>query len=114
MNKLAQRLAQYQTGESNTHPTVSGKLVRVVGLTLEAICCSAAVGSMCRVETNDGFIDAEVVGFSEERLFLMPSERLTGVVPGAKVIPQTQASGIPVGMELLGRVLDGIGNPIDG
>ncbi|MCW8996678.1 MAG: flagellar protein export ATPase FliI [Psychromonas sp.] len=114
MNKLAQRVAQYQTGESITHPTVSGKLVRVVGLTLEAIGCSAAVGSLCRVETNDGFIDAEVVGFSGERLFLMPSERLTGVLPGAKVIPQTQAQGIPVGMELLGRVLDGIGNPIDG
>jgi flagellum-specific ATP synthase len=114
MNKLAQRLAQYQSGESVTHPTVSGKLVRVVGLTLEAVGCSAAVGSLCRVETNDGFIDAEVVGFSGERLFLMPSERLTGVLPGAKVIPQTQAQGIPVGMELLGRVLDGIGNPIDG
>ncbi|WP_435237042.1 flagellar protein export ATPase FliI [Psychromonas sp. PT13] len=114
MNDLGQRLAQYKSGESITHPTVSGKLVRVVGLTLEAIGCSAAVGSLCRVETNDGFIDAEVVGFSGERLFLMPSERLTGVLPGAKVIPQTQSQGIPVGMELLGRVLDGIGNPIDG
>jgi len=114
MNKLAQRLEQYKTGESITHPTVSGKLVRVVGLTLEAIGCSAAVGSLCKVETNDGFIDAEVVGFSGERLFLMPSERLTGVLPGAKVIPQLQGEGIPVGMELLGRVLDGIGNPIDG
>jgi len=114
MNELGQRLAKYKSGESITHPTVSGKLVRVVGLTLEAIGCSAAVGSLCRVETNDGFIDAEVVGFSGERLFLMPSERLTGVLPGAKVIPQTQGQGIPVGMELLGRVLDGIGNPIDG
>lgn len=114
MNNLSQRLAQYQVGESVTHPVVTGKLVRVVGLTLEAIGCSAAVGSMCKVETNDGFIDAEVVGFSGERLFLMPSERLTGVLPGAKVIPQTKEVGIPVGMELLGRVLDGIGNPIDG
>lgn len=114
MNSLAQRLAQYQTDELITHPTVSGKLIRVVGLTLEAIGCTAAVGSLCRVETNDGFIDAEVVGFSDERLFLMPSERLTGVVPGARVIPQSEAQGIPVGMELLGRVLDGIGKPIDG
>lgn len=114
MNKLADRLGQYQVGESITHPTVSGKLVRVVGLTLEAIGCSAAVGSLCLVETNDGFIDAEVVGFSGDRLFLMPSERLTGVQPGAKVIPQTKEQGIPVGMELLGRVLDGIGKPIDG
>ena len=114
MNKLGQRLAQYQVGEAVTRPTVSGKLVRVVGLTLEAIGCSAAVGSLCRVETNEGFIDAEVVGFSGDRLFLMPSERLTGVLPDAKVIPQAQGQGIPVGMALLGRVLDGLGNPIDG
>jgi len=114
MNALTQRLTQYQVGESITHPVVAGKLVRVVGLTLEAVGCSAAVGSMCKVETNDGFIDAEVVGFSSDRLFLMPSERLTGVLPGAKVIPQITEVGIPVGMELLGRVLDGMGNPIDG
>jgi len=114
MNSLAQRINQYQVGESIIHPVVAGKLVRVVGLTLEAVGCSAAVGSMCKVETNDGYIDAEVVGFSGDRLFLMPSERLTGVLPGAKVIPQTKEIGIPVGMELLGRVLDGMGNPIDG
>ena len=113
MNKLAQRLSQYQVGESITYPVVIGKLVRVVGLTLEAVGCSAAVGSMCKVKTNNGYIDAEVVGFSNDRLFLMPSERLTGVLPGAKVIPQTKEVGVPVGMELLGRVLDGIGNPID-
>jgi len=114
MNKLAQRIAQYKVAEVTAHPIVSGKLVRVVGLTLEAVGCSAAVGSLCRVQTNDGFIDAEVVGFSGERLFLMPSERLTGVLPGARVIPQTEEQGIPVGMELLGRVVDGIGKPIDG
>ena len=114
MNKLSQRIEQYQVGEAITHPVVAGKLVRVVGLTLEAVGCRAAVGSMCKVETNDGYIDAEVVGFSNDRLFLMPSERLTGVLPGAKVIPQTTEVGIPVGMELLGRVLDGMGNPIDG
>ena len=114
MNSITERLSKYQVGKSITHPTVSGKLIRVVGLTLEAVGCSAAVGSLCRVETNDGFIDAEVVGFSGDRLFLMPSERLTGVLPGARVIPQGESQGIPVGMELLGRVLDGIGNPIDG
>ncbi len=114
MNDINQRLSQYQVGEPITHPIVSGKLVRVVGLTLEAVGCIAAVGSLCKVETNDGFIDAEVVGFSGERLFLMPSERLIGVLPGARVIPQNETQGIPVGMELLGRVLDGIGKPIDG
>ncbi|WP_094752427.1 flagellar protein export ATPase FliI [Psychromonas sp. CD1] len=114
MNKLGLRFAQYKTSDSVIKPIVSGKLVRVVGLTLEAIGCIAAVGSLCKVESQDGFIDAEVVGFSGERLFLMPSERLTGVLPGAKVIPQMHQQGIPVGMELLGRVLDGMGRPLDG
>ncbi len=114
MNSLSQRLKQYDSKGFVTQPTVSGKLVRVVGLTLEAIGCSAAVGSLCTVETADGYIDAEVIGFSDERLFLMPSERLTGVLPGAKVIPQNGMQGFPIGMELLGRVVDGIGNPIDG
>ncbi|MCK5817842.1 MAG: flagellar protein export ATPase FliI [Psychromonas sp.] len=114
MSSLSERLAQYNLNGFVTQPTVSGKLVRVVGLTLEAIGCSAAVGSLCLVETTEGYIDAEVIGFSDERLFLMPSERLTGVLPGAKVIPQNGRQGFPIGMELLGRVVDGIGNPIDG
>jgi len=114
MTSLSERLKQYDSNGFVTQPTVSGKLVRVVGLTLEAIGCSAAVGSLCTVETVDGYIDAEVIGFSDERLFLMPSERLTGVLPGAKVIPKNARQGFPIGMELLGRVLDGIGNPIDG
>ena len=98
---------------SPKHPEVSGQLVRVVGLTLEAIGCRAAVGSICRIETLDGFLEAEVVGFSGEKLFLMPSEDLKGVVPGAKVTPIGNASDFPYGMHLLGRVVDGIGNPID-
>lgn len=114
MTSLSERLKQYDSNGFVTQPTVSGKLVRVVGLTLEAIGCSAAVGSLCTVETVDGYIDAEVIGFSDERLFLMPSERLTGVLPGAKVVPKNARQGFPIGMELLGRVLDGIGNPIDG
>jgi flagellar biosynthesis/type III secretory pathway ATPase len=61
---------------------ISGKYF---AFTVKAIGCSAAVGSLCTVETVDGYIDAEVIGFSDERLFLMPSERLTGVLPGAKV-----------------------------
>jgi len=114
MRSFTERLSQYQVGEAIPAPAVSGKLIRVVGLTLEAVGCCAALGSLCHVESNAGFIDAEVVGFSGDRLFLMPSERLTGVLPGARVIPQLEAQGVPVGMELLGRVLDGIGKPIDG
>jgi flagellum-specific ATP synthase len=61
-----------------------------------------------------GEIDAEVVGFSGERLYLMPSEQVTGILPGAKVTPISNHAGIPVGMELLGRVIDGVGKPLDG
>lgn len=61
-----------------------------------------------------GQMEAEVVGFSGDNLFLMPSEQITGILPGAKVTPLTGESGLPVGMELLGRVIDGVGNPLDG
>ncbi|MCG7585505.1 flagellar protein export ATPase FliI [Photobacterium sp. OFAV2-7] len=111
---LAERLSRYQTNNTACRPVASGRLVRVVGLTLEAVGCRAPLGSLCQVETLNGDIEAEVVGFSGETLFLMPSEQLTGIMPGAKVTPVLQNSGLPVGPELLGRVIDGVGNPLDG
>ncbi|WP_122034149.1 flagellar protein export ATPase FliI [Aliivibrio sp. EL58] len=114
MLSLSERLSQYKTTGLTTRAIASGKLVRVVGLTLEATGCRAPIGSSCLVETINGEIEAEVVGFSGENLFLMPNEQVSGVLPGAKVTPIVGGSGIPVGMELLGRVVDGVGNPIDG
>lgn len=111
---LLKRLQQYQTEGLGGRVAVAGKLTRVVGLTLEAIGCRAAVGSLCHIETQDGVLEAEVVGFSGEKLFLMPSEQLKGVIPGAKVTPLSEEHGIPVGMALLGRVIDGVGTPLDG
>jgi flagellum-specific ATP synthase len=110
---LLARLGAYQVSETATRPSVAGKLTRVVGLTLEAIGCRAAVGSLCRIETLDGYLEAEIVGFSGDKLFLMPSEQLKGVIPGAKVTPISDEHGIPVGMALLGRVIDGVGEPLD-
>jgi flagellum-specific ATP synthase len=114
MQSLAERLSNYKTQGLTTKAIASGKLVRVVGLTLEATGCKAPIGSTCIVETISGSMEAEVVGFSGENLFLMPSEQITGVLPGAKVTPVTSQKGLPVGMELLGRVIDGVGNPLDG
>ncbi len=111
---LLGKLQRYKIGEAAPRFNVAGKLTRVVGLTLEAIGCRTAVGTLCRIETLDGHLEAEVVGFSGEKLFLMPSEQLKGVVPGAKVTPIGEEHGIPVGMELLGRVIDGVGVPLDG
>ncbi|QUM83969.1 MULTISPECIES: flagellar protein export ATPase FliI [unclassified Moritella] len=114
MTELLTRLQQLKTDSLANKPTVAGKLTRVVGLTLEAIGCRAAIGSLCSVETDNGLMDAEVVGFDGDKLFLMPSEQVIGIIPGAKVTPLNETQGIPVGMELLGRVLDGVGKPIDG
>lgn len=96
-------------------PVVEGKLVRMVGLTLEAVGCRAAVGSRCLIIGFEGAqVEAQVVGFSGERLFLMPTDDIRGLEPEARVIPTGQACAAPVGQGLLGRVLDGTGKPLDG
>lgn len=74
---LLQRLQSYRVRYDLTRPTYG--LTRVVGLTLEAIGCRAAVGSLWLApNTLDGFLEAEVVGFAGDKLFLMPSEQLKG------------------------------------
>lgn len=93
---------------------LEGKLSRMVGLTLEAVGCRAPIGSRCRVETKTGkMIEAEVVGFAGDRLFLMPTGDPYGLEPDCRVIPISHESLVRVGFNLLGRVLDGAGNPLD-
>ena len=93
---------------------VEGKLSRMVGLTLEAEGCRAAIGSLCQVESKSGKkIGAEVVGFSGGRIFLMPTGSTYGLEPGCRVIPLGKHSLANVGFSLLGRVLDGAGNALD-
>ncbi len=86
----------------------------MVGLTLEAVGCQAAVGARCMVSTTEGDIEAEVVGFSGERLFLMPINDIRGLVADARVIPGEGMYEAPVGDALLGRVIDAYGKPLDG
>ena len=111
---LSERLSQYQRHIKIPAPAVAGVLTRVVGLTLEAKGLRAPVGSQCRIETMNGFVDAEIVGFNDQTLYLMPNDHISGVLPGARVIPQVNDTGLPVGMSLLGRVVDGLGRPLDG
>ncbi|TMN93810.1 flagellum-specific ATP synthase FliI [Pseudoalteromonas phenolica] len=111
---LAERLTRYQKHIKPFATPVAGSLTRVVGLTLEARGLSAPVGSQCKIETIRGFVDAEVIGFNGDTLYLMPNDHISGVLPGARVIPQLNESGLPVGMCLLGRVVDGLGRPLDG
>ncbi len=110
---LAERLSQYKKHIHQFAVPVAGSLTRVVGLTLEAKGLSAPVGSNCKIETIRGFVDAEVVGFNDDTLYLMPNDHISGVLPGARVIPQLKETGLPVGMSLLGRVVDGLGRPLD-
>jgi flagellum-specific ATP synthase len=94
---------------------VEGKLTRMVGLTLEAVGCQAAIGDRCRVKSANGSaIEAEVVGFAGDRLYLMPTGSLDGLAPSARVIPMGRGGDVAVGECLLGRVIDGAGRPLDG
>lgn len=111
---LSDRLSQYHQHIKVQVPAVAGILTRVVGLTLEAKGLRAPVGSQCKIETMNGFVDAEIVGFNDQTLYLMPNDHISGVLPGARVIPQLNDTGLPVGMSLLGRVVDGLGRPLDG
>jgi flagellum-specific ATP synthase len=94
---------------------VEGKLTRMVGLTLEAVGCQAAIGDRCRIAGPAGTtVEAEVVGFAGDRLFLMPIGNIRGLAPNARVIPVGHGGEVGVGAGLLGRVLDGTGTPLDG
>ena len=113
---------------------LAGTITRVTGLVMEAAGLKLAVGSSCTIFLSNGNnVSAEVVGFSGNRLFLMPSSDVYGLAPGAKVIPTEafgetpkighiqhprrraadQAKQVNVSNELLGRVLNGVGEPLD-
>jgi len=93
----------------------SGKVSKVVGLIIEATGPSAAVGDLCRVDVCRGEpVLAEVVGFRDGRLLMMPLGEMEGVAPGGAVTPLGRPVSVPVGPGLLGRVLDGLGRPMDG
>ncbi len=92
-----------------------GILRRAVGLTLEAVGCEAPLGATCKVEVADGgWVDAEVVGFAGDRIYLMPSAELHGLLPNARVVPLRRRGRVEVGEGLLGRVIDSDGVPLDG
>ena len=93
---------------------VEGRLTRLVGLTMEAEGCQVNVGGRCLILSPDNEkIEAEVVGFAGTKSYLMPIESMHGAVLGARVIPTKDNHKLPVGPELLGRVIDGACQPLD-
>ncbi len=112
----ALRLGQYvdRALEAPQRLVVEGRLRRTIGLAMEAEGCHAALGGRCDVVADDGRrVETEVVGFSGERLYLMPIGDMRGVLPNARVIPVSGTPEAVVGDGLLGRVLDGRGKPLD-
>jgi flagellum-specific ATP synthase len=96
-------------------PQRSGTLVRLVGLTLETRGIMAPLGACCEVIGKEGHrVEAEVVGFNDKTLYLMPFTDPVGVGPGDMVRVMTNSGQVSLGNELLGRVIDGRGVPIDG
>jgi flagellum-specific ATP synthase len=93
-----------------------GRVVQVIGLVIESEGPVAAVGEICRIESarHDGITLAEVVGFRNHHLLLMPLGELKGIHPGSEVTATGAPMRIGVGNALKGRVLDGLGRPIDG
>ena len=92
-----------------------GRVSNLIGIVLEATGLQAEVGELCEIETGRTrpVVPAEVVGFRDGRTLLMPLGPLDGIGPGKRVSASGRTFGIGVGDELLGRVLDGLGRPID-
>ncbi len=131
-----QFLAHCATAAGNAQPLwPSGRLTRINGLVMEAAGLKLPLGSSCRIVPSGGTpVEAEVVGFAGEKLYLMPSDDVYGLSPGAQVVafespansPRVgapsphrrraidRAKQVPVGEALLGRVVDGVGRPLDG
>src|SRR4051812_5563602 len=94
----------------------SGPVLNLMGLIIEATGVEAEVGEMCMVETgrHSEPVPAEVVGFRESRTLLMPLGEMHGIGPGNAVTASGSQLRVPVGEELLGRVVDALGRPMDG
>jgi len=95
-------------------PRLEGSLVRMVGMKLEAEGCDGAIGERCRVSCEGATVDAEIVGFADGRLVLMPEGDIAGLQLGARVEPLGERAVVGVDEQLFGRVLDGAGRFLDG
>ena len=93
----------------------NGKVTNVVGLVIEAQGPVSRLGTVCDIYTKSDSqkIIAEVLGFRDNRVLMMPLAEIRGIGPGCPVVARQQRAVIPVGRGLLGRVIDGLGNPID-
>ncbi|NNL78654.1 MAG: hypothetical protein HKO68_20165, partial [Desulfobacterales bacterium] len=97
--------------ESTSTIRATGRVTNVVGLVVEARGPVSCLGTVCDIYTtkNAQTITAEVSGFKNNNVLLMPLEEIRGIAPGCRVIARQQKAVVPVGPGLLGRVIDGLG-----
>jgi len=109
LNKWRRRIKQ----KNLLYPT--GQVTRVIGLMVEARGISASIGEVCLIKApgEAAPVRCEVVGFRDKSTLLMPLGELSGIHPGCPVTPQRKALSVMAGEHLLGRILDGLGMPID-
>jgi flagellum-specific ATP synthase len=114
MSALADTLRSLEIGAVPV-ATPTGRLVAVQGLLLESVGCKLHTGQRCRIETVDGdWLDAQVVGFRDKVTYLMPFKKADGLATGARVVPAAGPSSISIGPSWMGRMVNGLGEPIDG
>lgn len=108
-------LAKYQSRLADASLIrVSGKVLEVIGLIVEVSGLTASIGEICQIVVpGKGLTAAEVVGFRQSRTLLMPLGTLDGVAPGCEVRPTGRTHLVKVGSGILGRVLDGLGLPLE-
>lgn len=114
---IAQHLAQAVEQLRHVNPVrISGRVTDVIGLVIEGTGPGLPIGGVCRIERRDGgdSIAAEVVGFRQNRVLLMPLGEVSGIEPGNRIVVARERPTVAVGPGLRGRVLDGLGQPIDG
>jgi len=110
-------LTKYHTClESECPIRAVGRVTDIVGLVIEAHGPVSCLGTVCDIYTTrkNTTIAAEVSGFKDNHVLMMPLEEIHGIAPGCKIVARQQRAVLPVGPGLLGRVIDGLGNPLDG
>src|SRR5690554_3677890 len=94
---------------------VNGRLVRATGLLLESLGCERSIGQRCYVESADGtLLHAQVVGFNRDITYLMPFKKPVGLTTGARVFPAPDDLTLHIDESWLGRVVNGLGEALDG
>ena len=108
LDKLEAKLNQMETTRNFGH------INRVIGLVIESIGPQASIGELCLIKSDQGDIQAEVVGFDDNKILMMPIGEMEGIKPGAKVVATGEKLKIKVGENLLGKIIDGSGNILNG